>query len=178
MMMRPSSEFIKNRCEGCNKFLLMHNQKVSCQTCRKIIHSKCAKNMFDYNSVTGLWQCNTCLSENLLKYNPFSKIAYYIHNPVHIDEFEDIAEIKKILDSCKKYSPKRFCNLMNIHNDSNKNFTFVFNNIDGNASNFDMFVADITRYHHAFSIIGIAETNVDSDCKDVYRIPGYVSEYN
>ena len=41
-----------------------------------------------------------------------------------------------------------------------------------------MFVTDITRYNHAFSIIGIAETNVDIDCKDVYRIPGYVSEYN
>ena len=178
MMLRHQAEFIKNRCEGCNKFLLMHNQIVSCQTCRKITHSQCAKNMFDYNSVTGLWQCNACLSKNTLKYNPFSTIAYDKHDPVHIDEFEDISEIKKILDSCKKYSPKTFSNLINLHKDSNKNLTALFNNIDGNASNFDMFVTDITRYNHAFSIIGIAETNVDIDCKDVYRIPGYVSEYN
>ncbi|KAL5272965.1 hypothetical protein ACHWQZ_G000971 [Mnemiopsis leidyi] len=29
-----------------------------------------------------------------------------------------------------------------------------------------------------FKSLGIAETNVDIDCKDVYRIPGYISEYN
>ena len=92
--------------------------------------------------------------------------------------FEDVAEIKKILDSCKKYSPKTFSNLINLHKDLNKNLTALFNNIDGNASNFDMFVTDISRYDHTFSIIGIAETNVDIDCKDVYGIPGYISEYN
>ena len=177
MMMKPP-EFIKNRCEGCRKFLLMHNQIASCSTCKKIVHSQCVENIFNFNSVTGLWQCNFCISQSPPKYNPFSTITYDKHDPVHIDEFEDITEIKKILDSCKHYSPKTFTNLMNLHNDSSQKLTAIFNNIDGNASNFDMFVADITRYHHAFSIIGIAETNVDIECKDLYRIPGYVSEYN
>ena len=54
----------------------------------------------------------------------------------------------------------------------------LFNNIDGNASNFDSFIADISRYHHSFSIIGIAETNLDKCHKDLYKIPGYVPEYN
>ena len=67
---------------------------------------------------------------------------------------------------------------MNLHNDKNQKLTALFNNIDGNASNFDSFVVDITRYKHPFSVIGIAETNVHSECKDLYVIPGYVSEYN
>ena len=67
---------------------------------------------------------------------------------------------------------------MNLHNDCNQKLTTIFNNIDGNASNFDTFVADITGYNHSFSVIGLAETNVNMDCKDLYRIPGYVSEYN
>ena len=33
-------------------------------------------------------------------------------------------------------------------------------------------------HQHSFSIIGIAETNVAAHHKDLYRLPGYVSEYN
>ena len=37
----------------------------------------------------------------------------------------------------------------------------LFCNIDGNASNCDSFVTDISQYCHEFSCIGIAETNID-----------------
>ena len=168
----------KNRCEGCNKFILMHNRIVCCETCQKIIHSQCFKNKFEYNHVTDCWQCNDCISSSPPRYNPFSSISYDRHDPVNIDEFEDVIEIKKILDSCRTYNPKTLNHLMKLHNESGQKLSSIFNNIDGNASNFDPFVADITRYNHAFSIIGIAETNIDIECKDVYRIPGYASEYN
>ena len=176
-MIRPPVT-TKNRCEGCDKFILMHNRIVSCEICNKIVHSRCAKDKFDYDHVTDCWQCNTCISTSSPRYNPFSTISYDRHDPVHVDEFEDVIEIKKILNDCRTYNLKTLNNLMNLYNDSNQKLTTIFNNIDGNASNFDSFVADITRYEHSFSVIGIAETNVDIDCKDLYRIPGYVSEYN
>ena len=177
-MMIKAPTVNKKRCEGCDKFLSMHNRIVSCESCKKIIHSQCAKNIFNYNSVTQSWQCNICLANTPTRYNPFSTISYDRHDPVHIDEFEDVTEIKKILDSCRTFNPKSLYHFMNLHNDCNQKLTTVFNNIDGNASNFDTFVADITGYNHSFSVIGLAETNVNMDCKDLYRIPGYVSEYN
>ena len=67
---------------------------------------------------------------------------------------------------------------MDLHNHKGQNPTAIFNNIDGNASNFESFVAEIAQYRHSFSFIGIAETNVDVVMKDLYKMPGYHSEYN
>ena len=49
--------------------------------------------------------------------------------------------------------------------------------MDGNASNFDTLIATLKVINHKFTIIGIAETNVDSSQKDLYTIPGYASIY-
>ena len=54
----------------------------------------------------------------------------------------------------------------------------VFNNIDGNASNFDHFVADLSQYRERFDVIAVAETNVSAEHKDLYQIRNYSSEYN
>ena len=37
----------------------------------------------------------------------------------------------------------------------------ALNNIDGNASNFDAFIIDLSQSKNKFSDIGIAETNID-----------------
>ena len=177
MMIEPT-KVTKNRCESCNKFILMHNRIVCCESCEKIVHSHCAKNNFDYNSITSCWQCNSCISSNPPRYNPFSTISYDRHDPVHLDEFEDVIEIRKILDCCRSYNPKSLNHFMSLHSDSTEKLSCLFNNIDGNASNFDTFAVDIAQYNHSFSVIGIAETNIDNELKDLYRIPGYVSEYN
>ena len=73
---------------------------------------------------------------------------------------------------------KDFSHLLKLHNKEGQCPTAIFNNIDGNASNFDTFAAEIAGINHLFSFIGIAETNIDSDLKDLYKIPGYNSEYN
>ncbi|KAL5259051.1 hypothetical protein ACHWQZ_G009504 [Mnemiopsis leidyi] len=112
------------------------------------------------------------------KYNPFSSISYDRHDPVHLEEFEDIIEIRKILDSCKTYDATTFKNLIDLHDHQGNNPSAIFNNIDGNATNFDSFVTEITQYKHSFSFIGLAETNIDPDLKGLYKIPGYSSEYN
>ena len=53
----------------------------------------------------------------------------------------------------------------------------MFNNIDGNAANFDAFIADLCQYKHRFSIIAIAETNISDAHQNLYQIEGYKSEY-
>ena len=56
--------------------------------------------------------------------------------------------------------------------------SITFNNIDGNASNFDAFITDLSQYKHKFSVIGIAETNIDECNKNPYNILGNNLEYS
>ena len=53
----------------------------------------------------------------------------------------------------------------------------MFFNIDGNKSNFDCFVAELSSINHEFSIIGLAETNIDPSLKNLYPITNYNSFY-
>ena len=50
-------------------------------------------------------------------------------------------------------------------------------NIDRNASNFNEFEIEIGRYQYPFSVIAIAETNIDASLKDYYNINNYTSLY-
>ena len=167
---------IKNTCEGCQKYILLHNKILSCENCEKIIHAQCAHNRFQYNHLKNTWQCCECMSVETQRYNPYSTISHDKYDPVNLAEFEDIIEISKILDDCQIYDTKKFKNFIDSVN--RKNISMLFNNIDGNASNFDSFVSEISRYQYYFSIIGIAETNINEADRDLYRIPGYNSEYN
>ena len=151
---------------------------MSCELCNKIVHSECARYIFEYNHLRNLWQCLECTKTEKKRYNPFSAINFDKYDPVQITESEDIAEISNVLESCKSYNPENFKNLLQ----ENSNFeilpSILFNNIDGNQSNFDHFVCDISQYSHPFSFIGISETNIDPCHMDLYTIPGYTSEYN
>ena len=176
--MIKSPHAIKNKCEGCNKFLLLHNKILSCQLCEMIMHSQCAKKHFRYDNLTDSWQCNNCFSNAVPRYNPFTSISFDKYDPVHIDEFEDIREMEKILDSCSTFDTKKLHDFLRSNCESKKTLAALFNNIDGNASNFDTFVADMSGIMNNFSVIGLAETNVDIKCRDLYNLPGYSAEYN
>ena len=146
---------------------------------KNIVHSKCAKNLFQYNQTLDLWQCYACISNTPVRYNPFASVLVHDkHDPVNLDEFEDISEISKIHESCKKYDYIKFKNLMKLYNKDGGCSSALFNNIDGNASNFDTFATEISQADHRFSFIGIAETNIEANLKDLYKMPGYNSEYN
>jgi len=143
------------------------------------VHSQCAKNLFQYSHTEDTWKCNSCIAKSPTRYNPFAPIIVHDkYDPVHLDEFEDVSEISRIHESCKMYSYNNFRNLIKLHSKEGHCPSALFNNIDGNATNFDTFATEITQAKHVFSFIGIAETNIDSDLKDLYRIPGYNSEYN
>ena len=65
-----------------------------------------------------------------------------------------------------------------VSQNTKSTFSVLFNNIDGNASNFDSFLADISQYDLKFIAIAIAVTNCVDENKRLYNIPGYESEYN
>ena len=45
----------------------------------------------------------------------------------------------------------------------------LFQNIDGNKSNFDTLAIELKCYEFEFSIIALAETNEGSEIKDLYQ---------
>ena len=57
------------------------------------------------------------------------------------------------------------------------NFSSIFQNIDGNKTNFDAFSLELERIAEKFQIIGLAETNVSADESSVYQLEGYNSFY-
>ena len=94
-----------------------------------------------------------------------------------MSESGDIAQLSNLLDNCESFNHKTFNELLSNNTTIKNNPSALFNNIDGNKSNFDSFVSDISQYSHLFSFIGISETNVDECHKGLYAIPGYNSEY-
>ena len=171
-------KIIKKRCKGCDKFLLLHNKIMACESCSNIIHSECAKNYFEYNHLTNMWQCWECSDTEHKRYNPFLATNFDKYDPIQIHESEDIAELSKILNSCQTFNHNIFKKMMSLNSNLKNIPSAIFNNIDGNQSNFDNFVCDLSQYRHLFSFIGISETNIDPYHKNLYTIPGYTSEYN
>ena len=55
--------------------------------------------------------------------------------------------------------------------------SMYFLNVDGNSTNFDSFEVELSRYAANFSIIGICETNTDSENKNLYALNNYSSVY-
>ena len=53
----------------------------------------------------------------------------------------------------------------------------LFLNIDGNATNFDQFCAELKCISHTFTAIGIAETNTYAQVGKTYKIPSYKEYY-
>ena len=147
-----------NKCEVCQGNLLLHHKIIQCLSCEKIIHSKCSSNDFVFNHLENRWQCQTCMSNKTLRYNPFSTLSHNKYDPVDMENIDDLTEISNILQSCGDYDFKTF----NALKTNSSTTSVLFNNIDGNATNFDMFESHISRLDHSFSVIGIAETNTPS----------------
>ena len=172
----------REKCGSCQKFILTHNKIMSCETCKTIVHAKCAMEKFEYDHLKDTWLCFECVANRIDRYNPFEFLTYDKHDPNNLESVDDIIEISNILKGCQNYDCKYFNNEMKTLNLSKCNkfstISMLFNNIDGNASNFDNFVTEMGQFKHTFSIIAIAETNIDAGHKDLYAIPNYNSEYN
>ena len=86
-----------------------------------------------------------------------------------------LLKISQTLEQCGPYSTNKFNAEFSKHLKNHGGSLFL--NIDGNKSNFDLFLAEIDRLEHKFPIIALAETNIHPEESSVYSITGYKSFY-
>ena len=85
-------------------------------------------------------------------------------------EFVEAVEQKSsILEDCINYTASSFNSMISSKNVS-QNFSTFFMNIDGNNSNFDSLVTELKQINHNFSVIGLAETNINCSDKNLFSI--------
>ena len=167
---------IKEVCEPCSKSINIGQPILECEVCHKAIHTKCYKSS-GFSPVNNLWVCKVCSFKIIPRYNPFEILAKGDSDKFYDEacgEEEAMGLISDILNNCLNYKTaemnKATCNLQ-------PSLSCFFLNIDGNASNFDSLLVELSRLTHKFSIIALAETNTDQPLKDLYQIPGYNSFY-
>ena len=171
----PNS-IVREICAHCNAQVYTHNPVVICYSCSNIIHYKCASlanyktDQQSYN-----WYCPDCQdsegihTSNVCRYNPFNN-DYTSKNPSHhydhepSEYIESLKDISKVLNECTSYTVNEFNHKIKSRN-LNKLLSMYFLNVDGNSTNFDSFEVELSRYAIQFSIIGICETNTDSEKK-------------
>ena len=177
--MSSGTSTIKEKCLGCEKFIWAHNKIISCTSCNVIVHAKCSKSLFEFNQAKNSWLCWQCLLKPP-KYNPFSELTHDKHDPNSLENINDIHEISNILENCTYFDTKSFNKLAKkFHAKNDRMFSCMFNNIDGCAANFDTFATDVVGQHkNLFSVIGVAETNIEPCHKNLYQLSNYTSDFN
>ena len=169
---------LRSECTKCHKNF--DSNHTSCNICGSYYHQHCSKKQLVLHR--GNSYCRTCLKvQDVIKYNLFYDVIetytedldkVYFQNQNFTDNIENIYPLSNVLEIC------RIDTIDSLSIDSaKKSLSCKFINIDGNASNFDTLLATLKAINHKFTIIGIAETNVDSFQKDLYTIPGYASIY-
>ena len=165
---------LRQKCGGCDKNILMHHRVASCDSCSNLVHARCANKVLRYNSINDVWTCLNCIANVLNRYNPFSSLfatnSHTSHEPL-LEEDGDLHKINEILNNCNYYDIDKIGKL--ISSEQNNKLTILFNNIDGNATNFDSFCSEIANEHHKFSIITLAETNINEEHGPLYQMEGY-----
>ena len=166
-------------CERCCKKILKHNRFLVCNLCDKINHYKCGMKKFTYDQMNDDWSCENCNEpdHNDMKYNPFSSMIF---NKFVDDDskslFEEVKIIKNVLNNCKEYNIKKIKSPGLYDKNSNlDSLPILFNNIDGMSSNFDNLHALLATSNLKFSVIALAETNIDPCHKGLYNLPEYQS---
>ena len=180
---------IKEVCGCCLKNINIGQAISECGKCNCIIHTNCFKKA-KFQIINNENYCSNCKETIERIYNPFELLCGSKNPGDHSDRpynaeisdcFDDLKAISKILSNCARQ------NTINDVNNSlsnqeiplrNETFSVMFQNIDGNKTNFDNFAINIEKQLvHKFSVIGLAETNIDSSNKDLYPLQDYTSYY-
>ena len=186
-MMGINSQSKKEACSVCSKNILIGHPSIVCSSCDRIYHSKCSKNK-NFKTFRNKLFCLSCIKiHDIIRYNPFYDLLEEQNENFFEDEpveyIESIQELSEILENCKNYSKIEFKDTLNYleKEKSAGNFIFstYFQNVDGNATNFDHLSSELKSLKHEFSVIGIAETNILKSNKDLYKInDNYTSVYS
>ena len=168
----------KEKCSCCLKCISIGQAITECGKCSNIIHTKCFKSS-EYSAINNSFYCNVCKVDIMTRYNPFKLIEQRIDDSNANDDadydYDEISTASSVLENCRAFTVSEFNNLeKKLFKD---NVSTFFLNIDGNHTNFDNLLLELSKYEHEFSIIGLAETNIDENVGDVYQIPGYCGFY-
>ena len=164
------------------------NNNTYCCMCNAQIHLKCTKN--GAITVRGELYCEICVNiHDPKKYNTFYETLESITSGSGCSHFDDepkesldmLESLSSTLESCKAYSIHEFNKYISQPKTqittNSKAISCHFLNIDGNATNFDSFVTTLASMDYKFDLIGIAETNISAECKNLYDLDGYESIY-
>lgn len=178
----------KEVCGSCSKLVKIGQPTAVCKKCDLIFHGRCIKPNNVLVCRDSSIYCINCvikydIQAETKRYNPF----FEIFNSEHSDKFyenepiefsESIEHISKTLEKCHQYSSNSFDVALGDLKLNNGSFSTFFLNLDGNKTNFDELVVNLSQLKHQFSVIGLAETNTDSTDKDLYQISDdYTSVY-
>ena len=165
------SPLTKEVCPVCARAVTVGHIIVECCVCDCATHYKC----YNKSNVTHLsddFYCINCIHLATTRYHPF-RLDDDSDEEAEIDNI--LVKVNQIHNNCNSYSAKEYnrhlCNQMNNHS------SIMFQNIDGNKSNFDGLAIETRRYNTKFTIIALAETNVSSDLSSLYQLTGYNSFY-
>ena len=167
---------MREKCNHCIKNINIGQNAYECHCCNKIFHQNCLKKskgeILNKNPY-----CSSCKEDIELRYNPFKIICDHEDGYDSEDDGNDefTSRLSNILEQCKSYDVHKFNSIYN--NDLKIHGSMLFQNLDGNKSNFDSFSAQLHRMKLKFSVIGLAETNVNPDESTVYNLPGFTSFY-
>ena len=178
---------VREVCGCCKKNINLGQAITECGKCTCIIHRSCFKKSL-FQIINNRNYCKNCKDSIEHVYNPFEILcrsnsqSEYSDRPYNAeigDCFEEISAISNLLNGCNRHKTiKEFNNSMQESTSLiNKNFSLLFQNIDGNKTNFDNFAANEKQLGHKFSVIGLAETNVEPTNKDFYPLDEYISFY-
>ena len=185
-MIKDSStnNFDSIKCEHtqCQEDIMSATTIVRCYMCDYAYHQKCAK--LCTKTFRNKPYCVNCLDVfEIIRYNPYYDTIVEItddmdsmHNDEPIESIDILEDMSCVLEPCKPYCIQEF----NEQHSPPKTFgcfSCSFLNIDGNASNFDSLAVTLAKLNHKFDVIGIVETNVVAENKDLYLLDGSTSLY-
>ncbi|KAL5258808.1 hypothetical protein ACHWQZ_G009312 [Mnemiopsis leidyi] len=116
--------------------------------------------------------CINCSHLAATRYKPFNLDT---DNDENVEADETLLKVNQIHENCNSFSANEFNRT--YCNQTNDFSSILFQNIDGNKSNFDSLALELKRYNHKFSIIAIAETNTSPEQSSLYQLTGYNSFY-
>ena len=179
----------KDICEGCDKGVGMSHRLLVCDACSKTCHFKCkTKALFHlFKASTAIsnavWYCDNCIeSHGVIRYNPFSDMLSpnTIRNNDEINYNASLQHMYEVLENCRGFKTISEFNVQHVKPDQAENlsdFHVFFNNIDGNATNFDSLSVELKKFKSKLSVIGLCETNIDDSQKMLYNLEGYESQF-
>ena len=177
----------KENCEHCGKSINKGQSITECKKCNIAIHSKCCKKS-NFKVVNDKYYCKNCCDSIVHVYNPFRNLngnsvvddnSTDRHYDLEIEEvFHELSDASNVLEHCKYLKTASELNRIFELKDTNAtNFSTLFQNIDGNRSNFDSFATHIFKFKQKFSVIGLAETNTMPENKNLFMLDEYQSFY-